>query len=80
MERAGELTAGAGVLTLLANISDRATVILARSSDINLDCSQLLRRVLAEYGGRGGGKPEFAFGSVEKARVEEAFKSILVSL
>lgn len=80
MEKAGELTGGAGAIALLANISDNATVILARSPDTGIDCGQLLRTILAEFGGSGGGRPEFAFGSVDKTRVEEVFKSILDSV
>jgi len=80
MKRVGELTEEAGVVALLANIADNATVILARSLDLNVDCAHLLERALAEYGGRGGGRREFAFGSVGKAYVEEVFKTILASV
>ncbi|MCK4717419.1 MAG: alanine--tRNA ligase, partial [Thermoplasmata archaeon] len=47
---------------------------LARSSDIDLDCGQMLREVLKGFGKGGGGRPDFAQGGgVEdtKALVEK---------
>jgi alanyl-tRNA synthetase len=44
--------------------STPATVILSRSSDIELDCGTVLRTTLATHGGRGGGSKDMAQGSV----------------
>ncbi len=56
------LTAGGGLVALLA--ADGGGLIFARSADLTLDVSALLRRVLDQYGGRGGGKPAFAQGTL----------------
>jgi alanyl-tRNA synthetase len=41
-----------------------ATVVLARSTDLELDCGTVLRTTLATHGGRGGGSKDMAQGSV----------------
>lgn len=77
MKKAGDLIGDSNVVVLLANISEDATVLLARSSDLSLDSGAVLKQVLDKYGGRGGGKPEFASGSVGRSRVEDVFTSVL---
>jgi alanyl-tRNA synthetase len=41
-----------------------ATVVLARSGDLDFDCGTVLRTTLATHGGRGGGSKDMAQGSV----------------
>ncbi|HZM59510.1 MAG TPA: DHHA1 domain-containing protein, partial [Vicinamibacterales bacterium] len=36
---------------------------VARSADLALDASQVLKTMMASYGGRGGGKPDLAQGA-----------------
>jgi alanyl-tRNA synthetase len=62
MERASELVATGSSVAALVSKDDKTFLVLARSSDIKLDCASLLNQVLSAYGGRGGGKPEFASG------------------
>jgi alanyl-tRNA synthetase len=40
----------------------KATVVFARHTDVPLHAGNLLRAALAEYGGGGGGRPDFAQG------------------
>ncbi|HET9101468.1 MAG TPA: DHHA1 domain-containing protein [Acidobacteriaceae bacterium] len=47
-----------------------ATVVLARSSDLDLDCGTALRTTLATHGGRGGGSKDMAQGSVPLEKLE----------
>lgn len=54
------LTAGGGLVALLA--SDEGRLVFARSADLTVDVAALLRRLIDEAGGRGGGKPAFAQG------------------
>jgi alanyl-tRNA synthetase len=37
-------------------------IIIARSRDIDVDCSKVLHAVCTKVGGSGGGKPDFAQG------------------
>ena len=39
-----------------------ALCVVARSADVSLDASALLKRLLAQFGGKGGGKPDLAQG------------------
>lgn len=51
------------VVGLLASTAgDKLTVIFCRSDDLTLHVGDLLRDTLAAFGGRGGGRPEYAQG------------------
>ena len=39
-------------------------LVFARSADVALDVTALLRRITERFGGRGGGRPDLAQGSV----------------
>ncbi len=56
------LAAGGGLVVLLA--TEEGHLVFARSPDVGVDVAALLQRTLREYGGRGGGRPEFAEGVV----------------
>lgn len=73
MERVGELIKAERVIVLIGNKEDRGMFILARSSDLNMDCVKTLQEVLMKFGGRGGGKSEYAFGSVDIDKFEKTF-------
>lgn len=47
---------------LASTAGDKLTVIFCRSDDLTLHVGNLLRDVLAAFGGRGGGRPEYAQG------------------
>jgi alanyl-tRNA synthetase len=48
-----------------------ARLVIAKSSDINLHCGDLLRETLAGYGLRGGGSAEFAQTDVPQEHMEK---------
>jgi alanyl-tRNA synthetase len=48
----------------LAIIDDPPSAMLASSADSDIDCGKLVKAALAEFGGRGGGTPRMAQGSV----------------
>lgn len=78
MKKVGELTEQqTKAVVLVANLTEDATVILARSKDVGFDAGVLLRSVLSKYGGRGGGRPEFASGRVERSKVDAVFQDLL---
>jgi len=47
---------------LVSTADGRLTAVFARSDDVQLHMGELLRAVLALFGGRGGGRPELAQG------------------
>ncbi len=57
------LTAAPGVLALLAAPSpEGCAALVTRSADVDFDCGAYLKRLSAQLGGRGGGRPERAEG------------------
>jgi alanyl-tRNA synthetase len=56
------IAARPGHLVVLVSTAVPALVVVARSSDVGLSAQQLLASLLATFGGRGGGKPDFAQG------------------
>ncbi len=56
----------------------KGTVVFARTPDVDLHMGQLLRQVLGQFGGGGGGRPELAQGGgVAGAVLEELLKTAL---
>ena len=51
-----------GVFAVIVSSSSPASVAIARGPDVTLDASQLLKALVARFGGRGGGKPQMAQG------------------
>lgn len=64
---ASTLTSGAGVVAALVGDGNPAPVVIARSDDGRIDAGEILRALLAELGGKGGGKPGMAQGAVSAA-------------
>lgn len=77
MKRAGELIENPAVIVLIANIDTVPTIIFSRSSDLTFNSDQILKKVLTQYGGKGGGRPNFASGNVRESVISEVFQSIL---
>ena len=60
---ATSLTQKPGRVVLLGTeAEERAHLVFARSKDINLDVSKLLKKVVQLVGGQGGGSPQIAQG------------------
>jgi alanyl-tRNA synthetase len=62
---ATQLAAEPGVVALLASQST-GQIVFARGSNIPGDMNKLLRQIVAEAGGKGGGSQAFAQGSVKE--------------
>jgi alanyl-tRNA synthetase len=56
---AQKLTAQPGALAIFA-IADAGQLVVARSADLPGSCHEAIRHVAAEFGGKGGGKPDLA--------------------
>jgi alanyl-tRNA synthetase len=76
MEKVGELIKSGRSVAVFANMDDSAFLIVGRSSDLRLDCNAILKEVFMKFNGKGGGKPEFATGIIDKDKVEEALEFI----
>ncbi|MHB1858140.1 MAG: DHHA1 domain-containing protein [Acidobacteriaceae bacterium] len=55
---------------------DPATIILARSRDLTIDCGTLLRETVSTHGGRGGGSKDMAQGSVPAEKLETVLQTL----
>jgi alanyl-tRNA synthetase len=49
-----------GAVVLMADQSDQLRVVFARSAESTVDVAALLKRTIEQFGGRGGGRPDFA--------------------
>ena len=79
MERAGELIKTKAVV-MLANRAEKGFLLLAKNQDIKLNASTILKDSLTLFGGKGGGKDDFASGSVDSSKLEEVFARIKSSI
>ncbi len=80
LKRAGEIIKKPDTVAILINVNDKATVIFACSDNLKLDCNSILQSLLAKYGGKGGGRPNFSNGSLPKEAAAEALNALLQSL
>jgi alanyl-tRNA synthetase len=60
--RAQRIAARPGHVAILLTGAAPVSVVIARSSDAALDAAALLKQLTAEFGGKGGGRPELAQG------------------
>jgi alanyl-tRNA synthetase len=79
MKKAGDLVRPKRSVVLIANVLEDANIIFARSRDITFNAGTILRTALARYDGRGGGRPEFASGSVHRSKIDTVFNNLLES-
>ena len=56
------ITAKPGHLVVFVSSSTPALAVVARSADVSVQAQQVLAALIKQFGGRGGGKPEFAQG------------------
>ena len=59
-QTASAIASRAGTAALLVSIPPPSFLVIARAADVPLDAGALLKRMIARFGGRGGGRPEFA--------------------
>jgi alanyl-tRNA synthetase len=81
---AGRKIAQSNIVVIVANINhhsdDTASIVFARNEAlVNIDCNQLFREISSENG-RGGGKPHFVTGVVNKERVTDIVNNIIARL
>ena len=68
-------------IVLFINLNeDRATVLLNISSDLKINAPKLLNKLLLKFDGKGGGRDNFAMGSISNqdlAKVIDEFKKLI---
>ncbi len=77
---ASAITDRKGYVAILFNRQSPAAVVIARSDGTAFDCAAGLKRLIAEFGGKGGGRPDLAQGGGLLASPDAlvAFASALV--
>ena len=65
------LSAESGVAAVLVSPGTPVAVVVARSQDVTLDSSKVLRTLLERFGGRGGGRPELAQGAGLAGKIDD---------
>jgi alanyl-tRNA synthetase len=74
------IVASPGYLVALVSSSQPALAVVARSADVDVSAQQLLAALMAKFGGRGGGKPDFAQGGGLAAPADEIIAALRASL
>ncbi|MGZ4787631.1 MAG: alanyl-tRNA editing protein [Terriglobales bacterium] len=70
-----------GVVALLGTTQTQPALVFARSANVEVDVSALMKEVMAAVGGRGGGSKDLAQGGVpDAARVPELLGQIAAKL
>ncbi len=78
---ASALTSRSGVVVVLISSSAPTLAVVARSADVaGISAQQVLARLLATFGGRGGGKPELAQGGGMQGAVDDILASARVDI
>ncbi|MCQ2079164.1 MAG: DHHA1 domain-containing protein [archaeon] len=66
-----------GGVVAFVSASDSVSVMIASGSP-KVDCKKLLPEILGKFGGRGGGKPDFAQGGIQDAsKAQELYDQLL---
>ena len=69
-----------GGVAAFVSVSDSVSAMIA-SGDPKVDCRKILPEVLGKFGGRGGGKPDFAQGGIqEKEKSQELYDALVAAV
>ena len=80
IKKAGEIIKRSDTIVIFTNANNIGMVIVACNDKLQLDCSSILKSVLTRFQGKGGGKPNFATGSLPRDKLNEAFDALLREL
>src|SRR5437879_4586282 len=69
-----------GLIAVLVSPARPALMVVARSPGIGVSSNQILARLTARFGGRGGGKPDLAQGGGLDAPAEAIFAEVRAML
>jgi alanyl-tRNA synthetase len=74
------IVASPGLVAVLVSDATPALAVVARSADVDLDAAALFRALATTFGGKGGGRPDFAQGgglNAAPAAILEAARTVL---
>lgn len=78
---ANQMVSEERTVCILMGVDESMMMVVARSSDLKLDCTEVLREALEPIDGRGGGKPEFATGgSSRTGKLESVLEKAIGNL
>ena len=70
---AAAIVSRGGLVAVLVSTNRPALVVVARSADVDVAANEVLARLMARFGGKGGGKPDLAQGGGLDADAGELF-------
>jgi alanyl-tRNA synthetase len=73
---ASAIAARPGYLVVLVSASMPALIVIARSSNVDVSAQQLLAKLVTQFGGRGGGRPEMSQGGGLSATADSIFEMV----
>jgi alanyl-tRNA synthetase len=59
---ASSIAERAGHVAAIISAPAPSTLVVARAADVTIDCAAILKQLVAQFGGKGGGRPEMAQG------------------
>jgi alanyl-tRNA synthetase len=69
-----------GHVAVLLDSAMPASIVVARAADVNVDAGALIKAVAPRFGGKGGGRPEFAQGGGLNAPADEILQALASEL
>ncbi len=70
-QMASAVVSRAGCAAVLLSVPAPSFIVVARAPDVALDAGAFLKKMIAKFGGRGGGRPDFAQGGGLEGPPEE---------
>jgi alanyl-tRNA synthetase len=61
----------AGHVAALFSASSPSAAVIARATDVTIDCGLILKKLIERFGGKGGGRPDLAQGGGLQGSVDE---------
>ena len=80
MKKVREIIKQPNTLVAFANTNDSGIIVLACNDKLPTNCNSALKSILGKFEGKGGGKTNFATGSIPKDKIHEAFNALLKDL
>ena len=78
IEKSASLLKEKTVVFFVNKEDGRAMVLLNTSEDLKINAPELLNKVLSKFKGKGGGRNNFAMGSVEEKYVDDVVKELKI--
>ncbi|MBI4447686.1 hypothetical protein HY643_01780 [Candidatus Woesearchaeota archaeon] len=76
VSKASELVKEKTVVCLVNKTEKNPQLIVLVSKDLSLDASQIIKHIAEKFGGRGGGKKDFAMASFEGKHLPKIFEEV----